>query len=144
MPFIIAFDVHIFRFERLVRLLHQRLEVPHPEEPGDEPVRIEPLEILDRLAAADECNTALGLGHRRHGTAAFCGTVHLGDDDTVDTDRFVETACLFACLLAECCIDHEPAVGCFREDVEVDDLLDQVRLKGMPALGIDDDQFLLF
>ena len=31
-------------------LLHQGLEVAHAEETGDEPVGIEPFEILDRLA----------------------------------------------------------------------------------------------
>ena len=49
-----------------------------------------------------------------------------------------------AIVVAECCIDDEPAVRGFREDIEIDDLLDKVCFKCMPALGIDDDQFVIF
>ena len=56
----------------------------------------------------------------------------------------MKPARLLACLLAECSIDHEPAVGGLRDRVEVDDLLDQVRFQRVAALGIDNDNFLVF
>ena len=52
--------------------------------------------------------------------------------------------CLLARLLAERGIDHEPAVGGLRDRVEVDDLLDQVGLQRVAALGINDDDLLVF
>ena len=76
----------------------------------------------------------------RQGTTPFGCPVHLGDDDAIDVDCLMEPPCLFACLLTECCIDNQPAVGCFCQDIKFDDLLDEVFFQGMSALRIDDDK----
>ena len=135
------FHVHFACHLGFLDFFHQRLEIAHPEEPGDKAVRIEAFEVLDGLSRPDKDDPALCLGNGREGAATFCSAVHLGDDHAVDPDRFVEPACLLACLLAECGIDHEPAVGGFRDRVEVDDLLDEIGFKRVASLGIDDDNF---
>src|SRR5207249_10220240 len=55
----------------LLRLLQEGLEVPHPQEAGDEPGRVELLQVLDLLPDAHEHDRGLRLRDRAQGPAAF-------------------------------------------------------------------------
>src|SRR3990170_2130167 len=70
--------------DRLLGLLQERLEVPHPEEARDEPRRLELLEVVDFLPDADEEDGRLHLRHSGQGAAALRGSVELRDDHARD------------------------------------------------------------
>ena len=138
---------HLLGLLRVVDLLRRHgdeaAEVPHAEEPGDELVGVERLQVADVLAGSDEDDPGVGLGDRRDRPSSLGGSVHLREDDTCDAHSVVERLRLGTGLLSDLRVeDQDPLLGLghIRDPL---DLVDEVVLQGVPTGGVDDDHLLV-
>ncbi len=91
------------------------------------------------LAGADEHDRSVRLGHRAQRPAALGGAVHLGDDDRRHAHRVVERLGLGAGLLTHRSIQDQDALVRSGHVGDALQLVDEVRLQGVPTGGVDDD-----
>ena len=124
--------------DRFLRLLQEGLEVPHPEEAGDEPGRVELLEVLNLLPDPHEHDGGLRLRDRAEGPASLRGPVELRQDHARDSDRLVERLRLGARLLARRGVEDEDRLVRLHDLRDRLDLLDQVPLEGVTSARVHD------
>src|SRR5207244_1132943 len=136
--------LRLLRIDRFLGALVERLEVAHAQEAGDEPRRVELLQVVDLLADADEDHRPLHRRHRGQGAAALRGPVELRDDDARDPDRVVERLRLRPRLLTDRRVEDEEAFIRLDGLGDALDLGDQVRLERMPARRVHDDYIAPF
>ncbi len=91
----------------LLRLLDERLDVAHPQDPAREPVGMEDLQVVEGLAGGGQLDRLAGDLPDRQCRPAPRVTVELGEHDPVEPDLVEERPGHVDGLLADHRVDHE-------------------------------------
>ena len=97
----------LFGLQRLLRLLDQRDDVAHAQDPARDPLRFEGLDGVHLLAEADEADRLAGDRAHRQRRAAATVAVHPGQDNAGDADLVVEFGGDVHRVLACQAVDHQ-------------------------------------
>ena len=123
----------------LLGLLDEREHVAHAEQPRDEAVGVERLEVLEPFAGADERDRhADDRDHRQRGAAAGVA-VDLRQHDAGDADLAVELAGALDGVLPGHRVGDVEQVGRLDDVLDRDQLGHQLVVDVQPAGGVDDD-----
>ena len=93
--------------EGLLGLLDQREHVAHAQNPARHPVRMEHVEVRQRLAIGGEHDRTAGDAGDREGSTAASVTIQLGEYDPVETNALGERVRCIDGVLADHGVDDE-------------------------------------
>ena len=123
----------------LLGLLDEREHVAHAEQPGDEAIGVEGLEVLEPLAGADKRNRHADHRDHRQRRAAAGVAVDLRQHHAGDADLAVELAGALDGVLPGHRVGDVEQVGGLDHVLDRDQLGHQLVVDVQPAGGVDDD-----